>query len=99
MNTFAKIDAIKALADKLNISQQQAETVIDTFLGGVQDALSRGDRVEFRGFGIWEVRLGKERVGRNPANPEAGPIQIPARRVVKFKVGKNLKAAISGPAT
>lgn len=99
MNTFAKIDAIKSLAEKLNLSQQQAETMIDTFLGGVQDALGRGDRVEFRGFGIWEVRVGKERVGRNPANPEAGSIQIPARRVVKFKVGKNLKAAVAGQPT
>lgn len=99
MNTFAKIDAIKSLADKLNLSQQQSEAMIDTFLGDVETALSRGDRVEFRGFGIWEVRVGKERVGRNPANPEAGSIHIPARRVVKFKVGKNLKAAVAGQPT
>lgn len=95
MNTFAKIDSIKSLADKLNISQHESEKMIDTFLGDIQVALGRGDRVEFRGFGIWETRLGKERVGRNPANPGAGTIQIPARRVVKFKVGKNLKAAIA----
>lgn len=93
--TFTKIDAIKTVAEKTNLSQHDTEAVIDAFLSQIESTLAAGNRVEFRGFGIWEVRMGKERIGRNPANPNAGSIVIPARPVVRFKVGKNLKELIN----
>src|SRR4051812_38744585 len=96
MNTFTKIDAIKSVSGKTGLSHSATEKTIETFLNEIESALSEGTRVEFRGFGIWEIRMGKARVGRNPARPNSGSIQIPARPVVRFKLGKNLKSAVWG---
>ena len=94
MNTFTKIDAIKAVSEKTGLSQSATEKTIEMFLNEIQSALSEGTRVEFRGFGIWEIKIGKARVGRNPARSDDGPIRIPARPVVRFKLGKDLKSAV-----
>lgn len=94
MKTFTKIDAIKSVSEKTGLSQLATEKTIETFLSEIQSALSEGTRVEFRGFGIWEIKIGKARVGRNPARPHDGSIRIPARSVVRFKLGKGLKSAV-----
>jgi DNA-binding protein HU-beta/integration host factor subunit alpha len=59
------------------------------------EALEKNESVEFRNFGVFEVRERKERVGRNPNQPE-NDVMIPARRVVKFKPGKVMKQRITG---
>jgi integration host factor subunit beta len=94
MNTFTRIDAIRIVSRKTGLSQSATEKTIETFLNEIQSALSEGTRVEFRGFGIWEIKFGKARVGRNPAKPHDGSIRIPARSVVRFKLGKGLKSAV-----
>ena len=59
----------------------------------VTDAMSRGDRVELRGFGAFSVKKRDARVGRNPRTGEA--VEVPARRVPVFKVSKELKDKVA----
>jgi hypothetical protein len=56
--------------------------------------LARGEDVELRNFGIFEVRLTKERVGRNPNQPGSS-FKIPQRATVKFKAGKIMRQKVS----
>lgn len=93
-STLTKIEAVKAVSAATNQSQAVVEPVVEAFLKQIESTLATGRRVEFRGFGIWEVRMSKERVGRNPKHPEAGEVRIPSRPVIRFKVGKELKSAV-----
>lgn len=73
-------------ADVLAVVQKTIETISET--------LRNGDSITLRNFGSFEVKRVKQKVGRNPKNPEKDVV-IPARSVVKFKVGKELKAAVA----
>ena len=57
------------------------------------DSLSKGDRLEFRDFGVFEIVERKQKIGRNPKNASV-PIIIPARLAVKFTAGKKMKKLI-----
>ena len=57
------------------------------------NSLSKGRNVELRNFGVLEVQVRKPRVGRNPTKPDRDVV-IPKRAIVKFKAGKELKAAL-----
>ena len=59
----------------------------------IAEALSRGDKVELRNFGVFDVKIRKARVGRNPNQPETD-VPIPARAMVKFKAGKEMRAEV-----
>ncbi len=61
--------------------------VVQAFLDEMTDVLTKGDRLEFRDFGVFEIVERKEKIGRNPKNPSV-PIKIPARKAVKFTPGK-----------
>ena len=91
--TFTKIEAINSVASVTGHTQKVSEHVIEAFLNQIEVALAQGRRIEFRGFGTWEVRTTKPRIGRNPRDPESGDISIPPRSVVRFRVGKNLRQA------
>lgn len=71
------------------IQQKQAKEAINTILEGIQEALTKGDRVELRGFGSFNPVERAARPGRNPNTGEA--FEIPARCDVKFKAGKAFK--------
>jgi nucleoid DNA-binding protein len=92
--TLTKIEAVRNIVAGTSVSRPDTEIVIESFLKEIAFSLAKGERVEFRGFGSFEARMSKPRVGRNPRNPEAGPIQIPAKPVVKFKPGKELVASL-----
>lgn len=89
------MDVIRTVAQAADVSQVITEKVIETFLEKIQENVGQGNRVEIRGFGIWEVKIAKARIGRNPSDPAAAPIPIPARPVLRFKAGKDLKAAVN----
>jgi nucleoid DNA-binding protein len=80
------------LAIKPDIKLQQAHVaeIITRTLDVIRDALVNGDTVELRNFGVFKIEIRKERIGRNPKNPSVD-IQIPARKVVKFRSGKEMK--------
>ena len=69
--------------------------MIQKSLDYIVEALENDDTVEFRNFGVFEVRERKQRIGRNPNKPE-NVVTIPARKVVKFKPGKIMRERITG---
>lgn len=93
-NTLTKAEVVKILASQTNESQRTVETVVEALIKTITHSLATSRRVELRGFGIWETRMSKARVGRNPKHPELGQVNIPSRPVVRFKVGKDLKSAV-----
>ena len=83
-----------ALAETHEMSKKQAETVLGDFVGNIVKHLKKGERIRIGGLGILQVRKRAARIGRNPATGEQ--IQIPAKRVVKFRVAKAAKDAVEG---
>ena len=59
----------------------------------IAESLAKGGKVELRNFGVFEVKIRKARVGRNPNRPEKN-VPIPARAMVKFKAGKEMRAQV-----
>ncbi len=94
-----KSDLVDLVAQRQNLPRPQVEATIDSFLDAVAEGLTRGERIDFRGFGAFTVRESAARTGRNPRTGEA--IQIAARKTPAFRVGKELKDRVngSGPAT
>jgi integration host factor subunit alpha len=86
------------MADATNLTQVQAEDVADAIFA-IKSALQQGDSVILRRFGTFDVRAKRARMGRNPkmGEPKMGEeAAIAARRIVRFKSGSRLKAAVNG---
>ncbi len=71
------------------LNQYDMERIVRTVFDEITEALCRGERIELRGFGSFTPRRRDARVGRNPRTGEA--VDVPARRVPHFKVGKPLR--------
>ena len=87
-----KSDLISYLATELRTSKLQAQRILDRVLKGVHKGLIEDGSVTITGFGTFEVKTRKARVGRNPHTGE--PIQIAAGKRVGFRVGKGLKQLV-----
>lgn len=81
------------ISRETGLVQQEVFDVIQKTLDYITDALAEGQDVELRNFGVFEVRLTKSRVGRNPHKPE-NDVVIPARATVKFKSGKVMRQRV-----
>ncbi len=92
MNRSELIIAIKNEAD---LSRKNAEKVVDTFFDAINETLSKGERVEIRGFGSFTVKNYKPYIGRNPKT--GVQINVPSKKLPFFKVGKELKEMVDGP--
>ena len=79
-----------SLKPDFKLQQAHVAEVITRTLDVIRDALVNGNTVELRNFGVFKIEIRKERIGRNPKNPSVD-IQIPARKVVKFRSGKEMK--------
>ncbi len=79
-----------------NLSHQQIQTIVQMTLDGIIDALGQDKHVEFRDFGVFEKVERKGRIGRNPNKPE-NEVQIPNRKVIKFKPGKRMREMLANP--
>ncbi len=88
-----KQDLISAIAEKANLSKKDAEAALGAFVGAVEGALKKGDKVQLVGFGSFEVRERAARVGRNPQT--GAEMKIAAAKVPTFKAGKALKDLIN----
>ena len=71
-----------------NILHKDIEKILDIIFFEITEALRRGENIEIRGFGTYKIIKRKARLGRNPKNSE--PIQIPAKKAVKWKMSKIL---------
>jgi nucleoid DNA-binding protein len=91
--TLTKRDLVLRISEESGLTQNQVFDVVQKTLDGITNALANGDRVEFREFGVFEVKVRKARVGRNPNKPEID-VPIPARSLVKFKMGKIMRVKV-----
>jgi len=89
---MTKGELIANIAKEAKISKASAEKTINAFTNSVTKALKKGDKLALTGFGTFSVAKRKTRVGRNPKTGKE--INIPARRVAKFKAGNLLKSAV-----
>ncbi|MBR90518.1 MAG: integration host factor subunit beta [Verrucomicrobiales bacterium] len=78
----------------LKLKQDQIKDVLEASLESIVRALGRGSTVELRNFGVFKIATRKPRVGRNPRDPGVD-IPIPARSVVKFRPGKEMRTALA----
>jgi nucleoid DNA-binding protein len=90
MPNLTKREIVLEIYRKSGFPQKQIVDTVQQTLDIIQKALANGRNVELRNFGVLEVQVRKQRIGRNPNKPEAEVI-IPQRAVVKFKSGKILK--------
>jgi len=81
-------------AKGIELTQQDVLEVVQTLIDEVTDSLAHGDSVVMRNFGAFQVREMKAKIGRNPKNP-GKDVPIPARAVVKFKPGKEMKEKVA----
>ena len=91
--TLTKRDLVTRISNESGLVQQQVLDVVQKTLDYIAESLSKGDKVELRNFGVFEVKIRKARVGRNPNAPETD-VPIPERCVVKFKPGKEMRAEV-----
>jgi integration host factor subunit beta len=85
---------VKLAEENPDVRPEDLEKVVSVILDEIADALSRGDRVELRGFGAFSVRQRKARTGRNPRTGET--VQVEAKSVPFFRPGKELRARVNG---
>ena len=87
-----KRELIDEVSGKVGITKKGAGNVIDAIVETITNALKKGGKVALVGFGTFQVMKRKARRGRNPQTGEE--IQIPAKKVPKFKAGKNLREVV-----
>ncbi|MCX7711969.1 MAG: HU family DNA-binding protein [Clostridia bacterium] len=88
-----KADLITSMAEKSELSKKDAEKALNAFIESVEEAMTKGDKVQLVGFGSFEVRQRAARKGRNPQTK--AEITIPASKSPIFKVGKALKDMVN----
>ena len=91
--TLTKRELVIRISHESNMVQQDVLDIVQKTLDYIAEALAKGDKVELRNFGVFEVKVRRARVGRNPNSPSRD-VPIPERSVVKFKAGKEMRAAV-----
>jgi DNA-binding protein HU-beta len=84
-----KLDIINHVVNQTGLAKTKAEKAVETVFEGIKEALTRNERVEFRGFGIFEVRPRRTGIGRSPRNGIAVPIR--SGKSIRFRPGKGLR--------
>jgi len=93
MSTTTKKDLIDRIAESNQVKNTIVKAIVQNFLDEINAELAKGNRLEFRDFGVLEV---KERASRKAQNPKTlEPINVPAKRSVKFKTGRLLKEKLN----
>ncbi|MFC4350585.1 integration host factor subunit beta [Fodinicurvata halophila] len=91
---MTKSELIQRIAEmNPHLYHRDVERIVSTIFEEIADALSRGDRVELRGFGAFSTKQRDARVGRNPRTGEA--VQVEAKSVPYFKTGKQLRERLN----
>ena len=83
-----KFDIIKKLSKEKNLSEKDAQIIISTIIEEITQALQLGDRVEFRGFGVFYTKIRNKRLARNPKTGEK--ILASKKNIPYFKMSKKL---------
>ena len=85
-----KLDIINEVVNKTGITKTKAELAVETVFESMRWSLAKGDRIELRGFGVFNVRPRKTGIGRNPRT--GAEVRIPPGKAVRFKSGKELQS-------
>ena len=91
--TLTKRDLVARISEETGQIQPQVYAVVQKTLDCITEALAQGGKVELRNFGVFDVKIRKSKIGRNPSKPETD-VPIPARAIVKFKAGKVVRAKV-----
>ena len=84
-----KVDIINEVSTAAAITKVKAEVAVDAVLDAMRMSMCRGDRIELRGFGVFQVKPRKRGIGRNPRTGKE--VRIPPGRTIRFKPGKDLQ--------
>ena len=93
MSTRTKKELIDRIAERTGAKRVQVKRVVQQFLDEVVSELGKGNRLEFRDFGVFETKVRKARKAQNPKTLE--PVEVPEKRTVKFKVGRVMKQKLA----
>ena len=96
METITKKELIDRIAEKCTHKRVVVKRIIQTFLDEIIDELGRGNRLEFRDFGVFESKVRAARTAQNPKTLER--VSVPSKRTVKFKIGRLMKSRLAGKA-
>jgi len=97
MATVTKKELIDRAADETQTKRVVAKQVVQSFLDAVTEELCRGNRLEFRDFGVFETKKRAARVAQNPKTLER--VKVPAKRTVKFKMGRRMRESLGAGAS
>lgn len=90
---MTKRDLVMRISQETGLAQQEILDIVQKTFDHISEALASGNKVELRKFGVFEVKVRKARVGRNP-NAPSHDVPIPPRAVVKFKAGKDMRETV-----
>jgi DNA-binding protein HU-beta len=85
-----KLDIISEVVNRTGVTKTKAEIAVETVFEAMKKALTNGDRIELRGFGVFNVKPRKTGIGRNPRT--GAEVNIPPGKAVRFKPGKDLQS-------
>lgn len=92
--TLTRADLAEAVHESVGVSRQESAELVERTLDLIAEALERGEQVKLSGFGVFQVRAKRARMGRNPKTGE--PAAIDPRTVISFRASQIMKARVSG---
>lgn len=96
MATVTKKELVDYIAEHTQAKRVLVKRIIQTFLDEIVSELCNGNRLEFRDFGVFETRTRAARIAQNPKTLER--VEVPAKRTVKFKMGRQMRENLAVPA-
>jgi len=94
MATITKKQLVDRIAQSTQSKNSLVQSIIQHFLNNIVSELSEGNRIEFRDFGVFEIRIRAARKAHNPKTFES--VQVPAKHTVRFKMGRLMKQKLNG---
>ena len=94
MSTITKRELIDRIAENTQAKRALVKATVQNFLDEIISELAKGNRLEFRDFGVFETKTRVARIAQNPKTLER--IHVPAKRVVKFRAGRLMKQKLNG---
>ena len=91
---MTKADLIEEVSRVVEMTRKESEVIVEAIFDSIVRSLRGGDKIEIRGFGSFRTRQRQSRVGRNPKT--GARVDVPAKRLPFFKVGKELKEIVNG---
>jgi len=95
MSTITKKELIDRIAESTQAKRVVVKRIVQSFLDEIAQELAKDNRLEFRDFGVFETRIRAARVAQNPKTLQR--VQVPAKKTVKFKMGRLMKRKLASP--